>query len=72
MRLIVVLLLSLVLFGWRAEAGEVVVAPPGPNVICPVCGMFVAKYPEWIAAVVFKDGHAHYFDGAKDMFQVPA
>lgn len=69
MRLIAVLLLSLFLASTRAEAGEVVVAPPGPNVICPVCGMFVAKYPEWVAAAVFKDGHAHYFDGAKDMFK---
>ncbi|MES9854890.1 MAG: hypothetical protein ABW170_24045 [Candidatus Thiodiazotropha sp. L084R] len=22
--------------------------------------MFVAKYPEWIATVVYKDGHAHH------------
>ncbi|MDO8608230.1 MAG: nitrous oxide reductase accessory protein NosL [Phaeospirillum sp.] len=69
MRLIAALLLSLVLLVARAEAGEVVVAPPGPNSVCPVCGMFVAKYPEWVAAVVFKDGHAHYFDGAKDLFK---
>jgi nitrous oxide reductase accessory protein NosL len=69
MRLIAALLLSLFLVAARAEAGEVVLAPPGPNVICPVCGMFVAKYPEWVAAAVFKDGHAHYFDGAKDLFK---
>lgn len=69
MRLIAALLLSLVLLAAKAEAGEVVVAPPGPNSVCPVCGMFVAKYPEWVAAVVFKDGHAHYFDGAKDLFK---
>jgi nitrous oxide reductase accessory protein NosL len=31
--------------------------------------MFVAKYPEWIATVLYKDGHAHHFDGAKDMFK---
>jgi nitrous oxide reductase accessory protein NosL len=69
MRLITALLLSLFLFAANANAGEVVVAPPGPNSVCPVCGMFVAKYPEWVAAVVFKDGHAHYFDGAKDLFK---
>ncbi|WP_043744642.1 nitrous oxide reductase accessory protein NosL [Paramagnetospirillum magneticum] len=69
MRLLAALLLSLVLFSAQAEAGEVVVAPPGPNSVCPVCGMFVAKYPEWVAAVVFKDGHTHYFDGAKDLFK---
>ena len=36
---------------------------------CPVCGMFVAKYPEWIATVLYRDGHAHHFDGAKDLFK---
>lgn len=45
--------------------------PPGPNAddTCPVCGMFVAKYPDWIATVTYRDGHAHHFDGAKDMFK---
>lgn len=42
---------------------------PGPRDLCPVCGMVVAKYPNWIATVVWKDGHAHHFDGAKDMFK---
>ena len=42
---------------------------PLPTDTCPVCGMFVAKYPEWIATVVYKDGHAHHFDGAKDLFK---
>jgi nitrous oxide reductase accessory protein NosL len=36
---------------------------------CPVCGMFVAKYPDWLAAVRFRDGSHAYFDGAKDMFK---
>ena len=36
---------------------------------CPVCGMFVAKYPDWLAQVIFKDGSLAYFDGAKDMFK---
>jgi nitrous oxide reductase accessory protein NosL len=31
--------------------------------------MFVAKYPEWIATVRYRDGHAHHFDGAKDLFK---
>jgi len=42
---------------------------PGHTDTCPVCGMFVAKYPEWIASVLYNDGHAHHFDGAKDMFK---
>jgi copper chaperone NosL len=45
--------------------------PPKPGVkdLCPVCGMLVAKYPNWVATIVYKDGHAHHFDGAKDMFK---
>lgn len=35
---------------------------------CPVCGMFVAKYPKWAAMIKHGD-HNHYFDGAKDMFK---
>lgn len=42
---------------------------PGNKDLCPVCGMLVSKYPNWIAVVTYKDGHAHYFDGAKDMFK---
>ncbi len=42
---------------------------PGLKDTCPVCGMFVAKYPEWIATVLYKDSHAHHFDGAKDLFK---
>ncbi len=42
---------------------------PGPRDRCPVCGMFVAKYPEWIATIVLNDGHQLFFDGAKDMFR---
>jgi len=50
-------------------AEEVACPNPGPNDTCPVCGMFVAKYPEWIATVLYRDGHAHHFDGAKDLFK---
>lgn len=36
---------------------------------CPVCGMFVAKYPDFLAQIVFADGSYALFDGAKDMFK---
>jgi nitrous oxide reductase accessory protein NosL len=36
---------------------------------CPVCGMFVAKYPDFLAQVVFRDGSYAFFDGTKDMFK---
>lgn len=42
---------------------------PAATDTCPVCGMFVAKYPDWIATVLYGDGHAHHFDGAKDLFK---
>jgi copper chaperone NosL len=44
------------------------VALPPPQAKCPVCGMFVAKYPNWVASITFKDSSIAYFDGAKDMF----
>lgn len=67
-RLIALMAFGLLLAG-PVRAGEVVVPPPKPDSVCPVCGMFVAKYPEWVAAALYKDGHAHYFDGAKDLFK---
>ena len=45
------------------------VPKPGAKDLCPVCGMLVSKYPNWVAIVTWKDGHAHFFDGAKDMFK---
>ena len=36
---------------------------------CPVCGMFVYKYPDFTAQVIFQDGTVYYFDGTKDMFK---
>ena len=36
---------------------------------CPVCGMFVAKYPDFLAEIIFKDGSTFFFDGTKDMFK---
>lgn len=60
------LALALTPTAWGASRD---LAKPGPGDRCPVCGMFVARYPEWIATVVYQDGHAHYFDGAKDLFK---
>lgn len=36
---------------------------------CPVCGMFVAKYPDFLAQIIFTDGTYALFDGPKDMFK---
>jgi nitrous oxide reductase accessory protein NosL len=43
--------------------------PPGPDDRCAVCGMFVHKYPNWVATVVFADGAQVFFDGPKDLFR---
>lgn len=44
-------------------------AKPCPKDKCPVCGMFVNKYPEWLARIHLKDSKILFFDGAKDMFK---
>lgn len=36
---------------------------------CPVCGMFVFKYPRWAAKMIMANADEYYFDGAKDMFK---
>jgi len=35
---------------------------------CPVCGMFVSKYPKWTTRMEH-DGKTYYFDGVKDMMK---
>lgn len=65
-------LLALLLSTWALIAtAQTLQAPPkpGPKDLCPVCGMLVSKYPHWVATIVYKDGHAHHFDGAKDLFK---
>jgi len=43
-------------------------ATPSARDKCPVCGMFVARYPDWVASTRVKSGTTYYFDGPKDMF----
>jgi copper chaperone NosL len=50
-------------------AGEKAPIAPSPRDKCPVCGMFVSKYPDWVGGVVYKDGFVVFFDGAKDLFK---
>ena len=42
---------------------------PSKKAKCPVCGMFVYKYPDWVGEVVFQNGSVVFFDGAKDLFK---
>ena len=51
------------------SAGRPQDSTPSPKEKCPVCGMFVAMFPDWNARVDFKDSAYAIFDGAKDMFK---
>jgi copper chaperone NosL len=51
------------------EARELQPGKPSSGDKCPVCGMFVAKYPDFVAQIVFKDGTHAFFDGVKDMIK---
>ena len=66
-------LLAIVFATWTsfalAQAPAAELPKPGTKDLCPVCGMLVSKYPNWVATIVYKDGHAHFFDGAKDMIK---
>lgn len=65
-------ILGLVMFFWVASlaaAAEKGMPKPTAKDKCPVCGMFIFKYPDWTSVVIFKDGSRAFFDGPKDMFK---
>ncbi len=64
---VIVTLLLVFLPVFPGAAGQGSSLPP-PRAKCPVCGMFVARYPDWAASVTFRDGSSLYFDGPKDLF----
>jgi nitrous oxide reductase accessory protein NosL len=59
-------LLATALMILPVSAGAASSAPTAQDK-CPVCGMFVSKYPDWLAKITYKDGTVAYFDGPKDM-----
>jgi nitrous oxide reductase accessory protein NosL len=61
--------LTVLLSLWATLAVAQMPPKPGPKDSCPVCGMLVSKYPNWVATIVYKDGHAHHFDGTKDLLK---
>lgn len=64
------LLIALIIVGAAlASAGSLQPHTVGPKDKCPVCGMFVAKFPGFAAEIRFGDGSSVHFDGAKDMFK---
>jgi len=68
-RFLIIIVAVALLSALPASAEGPAVAKPSPKDKCPVCGMFVAKYPDWLATLVFKDGTFRYFDGPKDLFK---
>ena len=62
-------LLAFLVFEAAAVDGVKGFVKPAEKDKCPVCGMFVAKYPDWIAEVRFRDGGYAVFDGPKDLFK---
>jgi copper chaperone NosL len=68
-RLILGWLLFFGCLGATVSAAEVKPVKPTPKDKCPVCGMFVAKYPDWVAQIVLRNGSRLYFDGVKDLMK---
>lgn len=66
---LIVLFLMLFFGTARAESENYGYAKPADRDKCPVCGMFVAKYPDWVSEVRFRDGSYAVFDGPKDLFK---
>jgi nitrous oxide reductase accessory protein NosL len=69
MRRIVVVAIVILLASSLACAGDMKPVKPAQKDKCPVCGMFVAKYPDFVAEIIFKDGSYAVFDGMKDMMK---
>jgi nitrous oxide reductase accessory protein NosL len=67
--ILVLILTQTLLLTSNAYSGERKPTKPSPKDKCPVCGMFVAKYPDFLAEIIFKDGSYAFFDGTKDMFK---
>lgn len=44
-------------------------APPTSADRCAVCGMYVEKFPNWVATIILADGSQVFFDGPKDLFK---
>lgn len=65
----IITLVLLTLLAASADAAQIKARKPASKDRCPVCGMFVAKYPDFAAQVQYRDGTVLYFDGTKDLFK---
>ena len=66
--IILTLFAQLFVFTPILSANSTVTDTVSSQVRCSVCGMFVAKYPNWLTQIHYDDlGQAKFFDGVKDM-----
>ena len=66
--LLFILFLQLIILGAVCSAGAREPAAADARTRCSVCGMFVAKYPNWLAQIQYADiENTKFFDGVKDM-----
>lgn len=67
----IILLFGGVMVFFITMTSSPVVAEPAEDVgsqeRCPVCGMFVAKYPVWVTQIRMQGGEVKFFDGVKDL-----
>jgi len=64
----IIVLIAVISLPASANGAEKKALKPSPRDKCTVCGMFVAKYPDWVATIAFRDGSLAFFDGPKDLF----
>ena len=69
MHILRVLVVTVLFLFTLPTAGETAPVTVSKTDKCPVCGMFVAKYPDFVAQIIFTDGSYAVFDGTKDMFK---
>ncbi len=66
--LLVWIVIQLVIFCQLSFAGSKANVAVSDQIRCTVCGMFVAKYPNWLAQIHYDNlEEAKFFDGVKDM-----
>jgi len=66
--LLLLICIQLVLLASLGLAGKMPTDAVSDQTRCSVCGMFVAKYPNWLAQIHYEDtGQTKFFDGVKDM-----
>ena len=66
--LILIVFVHLFIYTPMLSANGTITETVPPRTRCSVCGMFVAKYPNWLARIHYDDAdQTKYFDGVKDM-----